>query len=392
MSEYQYYEFVAVDQPLTSKQQAELRKHSSRATITASSFINEYHWGSFKGDATAWMQQYFDAHVYSASWGSCCLLLRAPANALDLSMLDACQSCDNREWQDDQDAFNRSRYGDNYLLAWHFSDDTGENERFWSEDDGPDWMLRLLPLRAELLRGDARPLYLGWLARLCAGQLDDEHVEPPVPAGLTELTPAQQALAEFLALDVDLLAAAASASPALAPVSTADHDRWLAAQSAHALQASVRLLLEGRAPEAERSVRQRFRAWQAAQRPEQAPAPRRQVAEIQHIAQQIRQQRQQAERQAAAEAQARQQAARAIQLKALAADAARVWKDIDTQLNRGVASGYDQALQLTLALAEAMQHVERHAEFQHALNQLLAVHGKRRAWMARLEKTKLLAR
>lgn len=63
MSEYQYYEFVAVDQPLTSKQQAELRKHSSRATITASSFINEYHWGSFKGDATAWMQQYFDAHV-----------------------------------------------------------------------------------------------------------------------------------------------------------------------------------------------------------------------------------------------------------------------------------------------------------------------------------------
>ena len=43
MSEYQYYEFVAVDQPLTSKQQAELRKHSSRATITASSFINEYH-------------------------------------------------------------------------------------------------------------------------------------------------------------------------------------------------------------------------------------------------------------------------------------------------------------------------------------------------------------
>ena len=109
------------------------------------------------------------------------------------------------------------------------------------------------------------------------------------------------------------------------------------------------------------------------------------MAEIQHIAQQIRQQRQQAERQAAA-GRKPGKTARAIQLKALAADAARVWKNIDTQLNRGVASGYDQALQLTLALAEAMQHVERHAEFQHALNQLLTVHGKRRAWMARLEK------
>jgi len=392
MSEYQYYEFAAVDQPLTAKQQAELRHYSSRATITASSFSNEYHWGSFKGDAKAWMQHYFDAHVYSASWGSCCLLLRAPANALDLSMLEACQPCDNREWQDDQDAFNRSRYGDNYLLAWHFSDESGENERFWNEDDGPDWMVRLLPLRTELLRGDARPLYLGWLARLSAGQLDDDAVEPPVPAGLAELTPAQQALTEFLALDPDLLAAAASASPVLESVSDADYDSWLSAQSAHVLQASVRLLLEGRAPEAERSVRHRFRAWQAAQHPEQAPAPRRLVAEILHRAQQISQQRQQAERQVAAEAHARQQAEHAIRLTALAAESARVWAEIDTQLSRGVASGYDQALQLTLTLAEAMQHVDRRAEFQRDLDTLLTVHGKRRAWMTRLAKTTLLAR
>jgi len=41
MSEYQYYEFRAVDRPLTPQQQAELRSRSSRATITATSFINE---------------------------------------------------------------------------------------------------------------------------------------------------------------------------------------------------------------------------------------------------------------------------------------------------------------------------------------------------------------
>ena len=392
MSEYQYYEFVAVDQLLTVQQQAELRRYSTRAAITSRSFINEYHWGRFKGDTQAWMQHYFDAHVYSANWGCCCLLLRVPANALDPLMLDACQPCDNREWQDDQDAFNRSRYGDHYLLAWHFSDDSGEHERFWNEDDGPDWMARLLPLRSDLLRGDTRPLYLGWLARLCAGQLDDDHVEPPVPAGLAELTPAQQALTEFLALDPDLLAAATSASPALGSASGADYDRWLATQPAYVLQASVRLLLEGRTSEAEGSVSRSFRAWLAVQHPERAPARQRTVAEIRHRAQQLRQQRQQAERQAAAEAHARQQAARAIRLTALAADAARVWADIDAQLSRGVASGYDQALQLTLTLAEAMQHVDRSAEFQHELAQLLVVHGKRRAWMARLAKTPLLAR
>ena len=34
MSEYQYYEFVAIDEPLTPKQMAELRSRSSRASIT----------------------------------------------------------------------------------------------------------------------------------------------------------------------------------------------------------------------------------------------------------------------------------------------------------------------------------------------------------------------
>ena len=48
MSEYQYYEFIAIDEPLTPKQMAELRLRSSRASITSTSFVNEYHWGNRK--------------------------------------------------------------------------------------------------------------------------------------------------------------------------------------------------------------------------------------------------------------------------------------------------------------------------------------------------------
>ena len=50
MSEYQYYELLALDRPLTSKQREELRQLSTRAEITATRFTNEYHWGSFRGD------------------------------------------------------------------------------------------------------------------------------------------------------------------------------------------------------------------------------------------------------------------------------------------------------------------------------------------------------
>jgi len=50
MSEYQYFEFQAIDHPLTEEQMTELRRYSSRAAITPTSFEVEYNWGDFKGN------------------------------------------------------------------------------------------------------------------------------------------------------------------------------------------------------------------------------------------------------------------------------------------------------------------------------------------------------
>lgn len=41
MSEYQHYEFQAIDRPLTEKEIAELRWYSTRARITPTSFVND---------------------------------------------------------------------------------------------------------------------------------------------------------------------------------------------------------------------------------------------------------------------------------------------------------------------------------------------------------------
>jgi len=41
MSEYQYYEFLAIDRALTAEKMDELRALSTRATITPVSFTNE---------------------------------------------------------------------------------------------------------------------------------------------------------------------------------------------------------------------------------------------------------------------------------------------------------------------------------------------------------------
>jgi hypothetical protein len=49
VSEYQYYEFLALDRPLTTAEHAEVGQLSIRAKITATSFTNGYHWSRFQG-------------------------------------------------------------------------------------------------------------------------------------------------------------------------------------------------------------------------------------------------------------------------------------------------------------------------------------------------------
>jgi hypothetical protein len=84
VSEYQYYEFQALDRPLTQHEMLLLRRYSTRATITTTRFVNHYEWGNFKGDESSWMQKYFDAFLYYANWGTHRLMLRLPSRTLDI--------------------------------------------------------------------------------------------------------------------------------------------------------------------------------------------------------------------------------------------------------------------------------------------------------------------
>ena len=50
MSEYQYYDFKAIDHALTKTEMAARRAISTRAVITTTSFTNHYEWGDLKAD------------------------------------------------------------------------------------------------------------------------------------------------------------------------------------------------------------------------------------------------------------------------------------------------------------------------------------------------------
>ena len=63
VSEYQYYDFRAIDRPLTRKEMAALRSISTRAAITTTSFTNHYEWGDLKANPSKLLEKYFDAFV-----------------------------------------------------------------------------------------------------------------------------------------------------------------------------------------------------------------------------------------------------------------------------------------------------------------------------------------
>ena len=195
MSEYQYYEFQAIDRPLTKIEMAQLRTYSTRARITRTSFVNDYSWGSFKGDATAWMDKYFDAFLYLSNWGTHVLMLRLPTNLPNAKTA--------RLYAVGDHAAARARNG-NVVLTFQSENEDSED---WMEDEG--WLASLISVRAELARGDLRALYLGWLLCAQSGELNSSNLSPPVPAGLAKLSASLASLVGFLRIDESLIQIAA---------------------------------------------------------------------------------------------------------------------------------------------------------------------------------------
>ena len=286
MSEYQYYEFVALDRPLTTAEQAEVRELSTRAAITATSFVNEYQWGDFKGSPDELMRRYYDAHLYFANWGTHRVMFRLPHTLLDPALAE--QYCVDPQ-------VSVSATDDHVILDMTSEDESGD----W-EEGLEDALSAIVGVRSELAARDLRPLYLAWLSGYGTWERDEDAfddededvVEPPVPAGLGSLTASQRALADFLRVDADLLDVAAETSP---PLHVARQDpRGLAAHIA-GLPASEKDRLLGlvATDQATRARAELLRGFAGEPDGEISSRPRRTVAELLDTAWEHRQQREQ---------------------------------------------------------------------------------------------------
>ncbi len=379
MSEYQYYEFQAIDRPLTDTQMEELRSYSTRATITRTSFVNDYSWGNFKGDPDAWMEKYFDVFLYLANWGTHVLKLRLPSSLLDLKAArEYCVGDSAAAWEKNGKV----------ILSFASDEEGGD----WVEGQGE--LASLIPVRGDLARGDLRALYLGWLLCVQNDELDDEEAEPPVPPGLGKLSASLESFAEFLRIDADLLEAAAQASPTLAETSLSRDEvqAWVSSLPAAEKDDLLAKLIVEEDLTVVTELSQRFRK-RGRQEERGSPGARRTVGELRQAAGAAAEERQQAEtRRRAEQAERRQREAaiaRAKHLDEIAGQEPKLWAQVDRLIAAKQPKQYDEAVRLLLDLRDLAQREGHEREFRKKLETLYLDHARKPSFLDRLRKAGL---
>ncbi|MEI9475626.1 MAG: hypothetical protein WCO26_03525 [Deltaproteobacteria bacterium] len=382
MSEYQYYEFQAIDRPLTEQEMRELRSYSTRARITPTSFVNDYSWGNFKGHEDAWMEKYFDAFLYLANWGTRVLKLRLPSRLLDLET--AHLYCSGEQ------AFSREKGGK--VILTFMSDDEGGGQ--WVE--GECRPSSLISVRAELAHGDIRCLYLGWLLCVQSGELDDDDIEPPVPPGLGQLSASLESLADFLRIDPDLLLVAARASLQMVDVGEQQEEvrKWVAELQADEKEDVLTRLIAGEdfAPATE--LRRRFvrECTQEGQRAARQPR-RRTAAELLRSAEDLAEESRRVAAQKAAEGKARREREtgilRAKHLDEIAGREPVLWNEVENLISTKQPKSYDSAVELLVDLRDLAARKGKTDKFRTRLDAICMAHARKPSFIERLRKAGL---
>lgn len=375
MSEYQYYEFLALDRPLTAKQRAELRSISSRAEITATRFTNEYQWGDLNGDPLQMVKEYFDAFLYLANWGTRQVMFRLPRGVLDPET--ARPYCFT-------DTASLIETDGHLILSLNVDQEEADDD--WDEPGGQ--LAVMVQARSELAAGDLRLLYLAWLLALQSDFVDDEETEPPVPPGLKNLSAGLRAVVDFFEIDENLIAVAAASSPAIEePGGLAE---WIASLAAEEKDALLARVAGGEGAQVQALLLRRFRAFSGSSA---SAVPGRTAAELWEAAEDRRAAREKAAEQRRRKVEARKAAAEAAayakHLDQLATRTEEAWREAAELIETKKPREYDRAVSLLRNLQALAEREEGSAEFRQRFGELRVRHDRKPSLQERFDKAGL---
>lgn len=373
MSEYQYYEFIALDGPISDAGLRYAEGCSSRADVSRVHWRNEYNFGNFSGSEET-LLQYYDAHFYIANWGTVRFALALPEGVLDL---DALQPYVQGHEQV-ENTLTIGSSGKRTIIRWEQHEEGG-----WGWTEGAGILGHLSGIREELMRGDYRALFLGWLADFHPDEWRDSKnntsLVPPIPDGLDNLSPALHTFLEQFLVDRDVLAVVAGLAqdtmPDRIPISdvidkmpTADMQNLLTrvadGDGLRVMSELNRLTY----PKSQTPIDQTMTCVDLATK-----------------AMAVREDRLRKEAEAADAKREQAAALRRQHLKGVMKRADTIWAGLDALVDQKTASAYDNVATQLKELRDAYEQEDGAAQFQNRLAAFRQQYARRPAMMKRIK-------
>ncbi|NQZ07419.1 MAG: hypothetical protein HRT35_09695 [Algicola sp.] len=289
-----------------------------------------------------------------------------------------------------ENGFDYHDCGDNWTLEWSLCESVEDFDYEMSEQ----WMSQLLPIRDEIIRGDLRSLYIGWLSDIYIFDIEDDEgladQEPMTLAGLGQLSDAQKALATFIEVDQDLLFASGMGCPALDAI--ADDEvamaQWVAKLPPPQATPILQLLLTGSAKIAKAQLRQLYN--ESLRQPILSANEPRSMSSIVKNIKQASQIREQAQRDEQQRIETQNKQARIEHLNKTFDLADKIWLQADESADKGTGYGYDAATKTLKDLKDSYWHHDAGVQFKQKMTQFIKPHLNRPAFMRRLRDMNLI--
>ena len=377
MSEYQYYEWQRLESPLTMDEQNAVDALSSHIEVNAMQASVSYNWGDFKHDPISVLAKYFNAYLYFANWGSYDLAFSFPKGLINAVALEV---------YFDEEHVNIREIEGKLVLKFEKRDDDG----YGGDYEEQNHLSTLSRLRDDIIQGDHRVLYIAWLNAM-AEQADwyeeDEDEddpdnfyqdpEPPVPAGLNELSLPLRTFMDAFEIDPFLVSAAAERSPNLLSLKGQDFAPLISRLSRQECDEFL-LKIANAEPGAVAALRQKLRSFD---KPNEKKQPKlRTIGELFQRAEEL----EEIERKWVAEERHKNHIAR---MEKLEKEEPQLWLDVERVLTGGAkARVYDEATEILEKLYGLAEYKEEGFRFKTQVQRFVKQYDRRLALITRWER------
>lgn len=209
--------------------------------------------------------------------------------------------------------------------------------------------------------------------------IDPTQLEPPIPPGLHQLSPAQKAFTEIFELDELLLAVASATSGQPTTISDKMLQEAIAQLSLSEGEAFLLRLAKG---EPNLSVKFKQKLFQLIPTSPTFSQPR---CTIQQLLDDASQEEKRAEKRQQQEAEAK----RIQELQALAKQEVQIWEKVEFLIQKAQSKTYDEAVQLLVKLRDLAEYQNQFLAFQQRLNQIYEQYSTRSGLKRRLREAEL---